>query len=106
MATCATLLQLPQRFTEMEFYYKVCELSYLGDIRIGIAENPNKIQNIIQGSQDNLQLFHKLYHKHLVDFSTHDDHTKVFTQNKDAKMCSSLLHHLPVNVRREVYQQV
>ena len=33
-----------------DLYAKICSLSYIGDTRMGIAENPNKINNIVDGA--------------------------------------------------------
>lgn len=44
--------------TEKELYEKITSLSYNGDIRMGVAEDKNKIENIVQG---NLQGFQELY---------------------------------------------
>eukprot|EP00798_Chlamydomonas_sp_ICE-L_P032129 gene32129-16652_t len=38
----AALLLLPESFTTQEFLTKVCGLSYFGDIRMGLAEDPLK----------------------------------------------------------------
>lgn len=44
--------------TEQELYEQITALSYNGDIRMGVAEDKNKIQNIVNG---NLQGFQDLY---------------------------------------------
>jgi len=46
--------------SEVELFEAVAELSYLGDVRMGIAENPNKIRNIVNSGQ-NLAHFRALY---------------------------------------------
>ncbi len=45
--TCASLL-LGDNFTEAELFEKVASLSYQGDVRMGVAENPEKIRNIVE----------------------------------------------------------
>ena len=45
-AVHAALLLLPENFSLNEFYTKVASLSYSGDMRVGIAEDRNKILNI------------------------------------------------------------
>ena len=37
----------------IRLYELICGLSYLGDIRMSFAENPNKVQNIVKGSISN-----------------------------------------------------
>lgn len=59
-AVRVSLLQLPEEFTREELYETIARLSYSGDIRmrIGIGENPNKINNIVK---KNMQQFDLLY---------------------------------------------
>ena len=40
--------------TEYELLNLLCGLSYMGTIRMKIAENPNKVENIVKGSYDKL----------------------------------------------------
>ena len=41
--------------TKEEIYRKLCGLSYMGDARMAIAENPRKVENIVEGSFDKLK---------------------------------------------------
>lgn len=40
--------------TLRDLYYQICSISYIGDIRMLFAENPNKINNIVDGNWDEL----------------------------------------------------
>ena len=40
--------------TKDKIFNQVCGLSYLGDARMAIAENPHKVENIVEGSFDKL----------------------------------------------------
>ncbi|XP_066339545.1 uncharacterized protein [Miscanthus floridulus] len=42
MATSASLLLLPQEFTEYDLYAQICSLSYMGDWRMLFAEDKDK----------------------------------------------------------------
>lgn len=48
-AVKAALLMLPRCFSETDLFLKIASISYLGDIRMGLAENPKKVQNIVSG---------------------------------------------------------
>ncbi|CAL1548510.1 unnamed protein product [Lymnaea stagnalis] len=57
-AVHAALLLLPDMFTEEQLYTTITSLSYAGDFRMGIAEDNNKVSNIVK---PNLQLFRRMY---------------------------------------------
>lgn len=40
--------------TREKIFNKICGLSYMGDARMAIAENPHKVENIVEGSFDKL----------------------------------------------------
>ena len=42
-AVRTALLLLPAKFTEIELYRTIAGLSYLGDPRMSVGENPNKV---------------------------------------------------------------
>lgn len=54
----ACLLSNP--VTDKESVFRMlCGLSYMGDARMGVAENPNKVLNIVKGSFHNLEQIYK-----------------------------------------------
>ena len=68
LASClaTSLLLLPDSFTEKDLYLTITGLSYMGDVRMGIAEDQNKISNIVEA---NLIGFRNLYTPLLNSFS-------------------------------------
>ncbi|KRZ45173.1 Mitochondrial translocator assembly and maintenance protein 41 -like protein [Trichinella pseudospiralis] len=52
------LLILPEKFNEEQLYTTIASLSYWGDIRMKIAENRNKVANIVQ---QNMRQFADMY---------------------------------------------
>jgi translocator assembly and maintenance protein 41 len=57
-AVRVALLTLPENFTEEELFMRIAGISYQGDFRMMVGENPNKVKNIVTSQMDN---FHRLY---------------------------------------------
>ncbi|KAK3764003.1 hypothetical protein RRG08_004367 [Elysia crispata] len=57
-AVHAALLLLPDMFTEEQLFSTIAGLSYAGDFRMAVAEDSNKVQNIVR---PNLALFRQMY---------------------------------------------
>lgn len=54
----AALLLLPESFTEIQLFEEIAGLSYRGDFRMKVGENPHKVRNIVAAQ---LPAFRSLY---------------------------------------------
>ena len=80
----SALLLLPEYFTDIDLYRCISNLSYMGDVRMLFAENPNKVNNIVS---NNLEHFHHLYANYVgdapsADVQFHGKISKLKTQNE------------------------
>jgi mitochondrial translocator assembly and maintenance protein 41 len=92
------LLMLPNTFTEEALYMTIAGLSYTGDSRMAIGENPGKVGNIV--SQD-MGGFHNLYYP-LLDAAQGVTMEGVVRQDDTAGWREHLYDSLPVSVRDNV----
>uniref|UniRef100_A0A131XUL3 Phosphatidate cytidylyltransferase, mitochondrial n=1 Tax=Ixodes ricinus TaxID=34613 RepID=A0A131XUL3_IXORI len=84
------LLMLPASFTEEELYLKIAGLSYVGDFRMIVGEDKNKVSNIVSGQ---LPEFRKIYRPYLetTEMISWNEETQMFEQRLGPE---GRLHHL------------
>jgi translocator assembly and maintenance protein 41 len=83
---------------EYDLFKSLISLSYLGDIRVGIAENPRKIDNILSAQ---LSLFRKMYNPYMKSVGLEPRQDGVFLITKSPQQLWSIL---PKNFRRHAIQ--
>ena len=108
-ALAASVFLLPPNFSELDLYLQITSLSYEGDFRMGIAENPNKIENIVRGN-NSLPRFQSLYRPFLdslvrdkillVNIDTGDNRT--FQRTGENNAIASLRKRLPAPLHEKV----
>lgn len=96
-AVAAARLLLPEVFTEKQLYGAVAGLSYSGDVRMGIGENPRKVENIVNGS---LEGFRTLYAATLAESPELLREGDMFLQDDGTAVRGELIRRLPVTVRK------
>lgn len=69
-ALVLALLLSDEQATVKDLYANICRLSYIGDTRMGIAENPNKVNNIVEGGFDALDSMYSTYDLFAIDSRT------------------------------------
>lgn len=62
-----SLLMLPNKFNDFELYRQIAGLSYLGDIRMHVAENPNKINNLVSPQMKEYRRLYKSTLQHYLN---------------------------------------
>lgn len=105
-ALCTSLLLQDEEstFSEQLLFRTVASLSYTGDPRMGVAENPNKIDNLVKPALD---LYRALYREPLlemgsiVDLRLHisDNGSPFYSQNLLHERRAMLVNKLPFSLR-------
>lgn len=81
-----------------EIYNRLCGLSYLGDARMGIAENPHKVEDIVCGSYDKIREMYPLKENFLLEH----DISGIYTIRHDILL--SRLSELPEGLLHYLYE--
>lgn len=76
-----------------DLFLTLCSLSYIGDIRMAFAENPRKVENIVDGSFATLQYLYKDELKTIIQYKKEIDNTSDVTK---------FLKMLPVSLQSEL----
>ena len=100
-AVTATLLCLPEYFTEEELFLRIAGLSYAGDFRMIVGENKNKVQNIVIS---NFESFQELYRPILLNCSQLHFSSGKYHQDLASDVLLSRLMSLPQNLQLKVGQ--
>ncbi|GJP36379.1 hypothetical protein CLOM_g20891 [Closterium sp. NIES-68] len=108
-AAAAALLLLPHTFTEHELYEAICRISYSGDVRMALAEDPNKISRIVSGGFHHFRALYRSSLQHFLDSGclcsapaelsaagTQSD--TLMEQESSTSSRRFLLQHLPMSV--------
>jgi translocator assembly and maintenance protein 41 len=95
--TIALLLMRKKELNLYNLFKKICSLSYLGDIRMGIAENPKKLDNLVKGGYEE---FKKIYsNSNLFQIDSNEkiiiNHDSLYSSME--QLPKSLITHLETN---------
>ncbi|GAA5845181.1 hypothetical protein JCM3766R1_002099 [Sporobolomyces carnicolor] len=101
-----SLLLLPESFTEVQLFETIAGLSYRGDFRMKVGENPHKVRNIVAAQ---LPSFRSLYGGLLKSFwkSVHTigedgNGVRLMRQDQSASVRASTASRLPKGLRDKV----
>lgn len=97
----AALLQLPESFKSCDFYRKITQLSYSGDLRMLFGESKNKVKDIVDAQ---IEKFDELYLPRLkrMDSVVHNEAKGVFIQDVSPNSIMKNLEALPKSVRIQI----
>jgi translocator assembly and maintenance protein 41 len=97
------ILFLPETFSEDELYRQVAGLSYKGDFRMQMGENPRKVSNIVSAQFDE---FHALYKPLLDSFRKHvtrvSPESRQLAQDVSPGSRAYVLSKLPIRLRDKI----
>jgi len=103
------LLLLPESFTERELYETLAGLSYRGDFRMAMGENPSKVKNIVAAQ---LPQFRKLYGGLVKSFwksvylvGETPEGERIMRQDRGTSQRVKLIRKLPVGLRGRVREK-
>jgi translocator assembly and maintenance protein 41 len=92
------LLLLPESFSEAELYETIAGLSYRGDPRMGVAENPAKVRNIVSAQMEHFQ---RLYAPFVAEAGVYRS-GKAWEQDGSVEAMSGRVENLPVGLKDRI----
>ena len=101
-ASNTSLLSLPEKFSEEEFYTRIASLSYTGDFRMIIGEDKEKVKNIVR---PNMEKFRFLYQDVLEENVNVNRGKDFFEQDVSVDVQSSYIRNLPSNLQYLFFRQ-
>lgn len=103
------LLLLPEEFTEVQLFEEIAGLSYRGDFRMKVGENPLKVRNIVSAQ---LEEFQSLYGGLLKSFwktvyvigeaPFEGKSVRLIRQDKSAKQRAAIASKLPAGLKTKL----
>ena len=96
-ALLVAALMSPAKLSKVDFYKILCSLSYNGTLRMYVAENPHKVDNIVTGSYDRLNELYDLD----VDFIKELDNDMI---EIDHMMAIRHIKELPIGLLKYLYE--
>ena len=98
-ALTASLLSLPDKFSDKELFMHITNLSYGGDFRMIIGEHKNKVSNIVT---PNIEHFRELYYPLLRSAKSIDIDKNIIYQRCDVDARYQYLQSLPQNLKSQI----
>ena len=103
-AVIAAACFVPEETTCFDLYMNLCSLSYFGDSRMYIAENPEKVRNIVTGSYDRIHEIYLPVLKNCDFLALAPENSEQITVNREA--LSATLEQLPESLRNDLKANV
>ncbi|RHZ52888.1 hypothetical protein Glove_456g24 [Diversispora epigaea] len=97
------LLLLPKDFTEEQLYLTIAAISFKGDFRRFIGENPNKIKNVVSTQINNFNLLYSSLIHALPNVTFIDDNN--LQQDDSPKARAQMIQKLPRILKNKVQEE-
>ncbi|CAG8448888.1 9803_t:CDS:10 [Diversispora eburnea] len=97
------LLLLPKDFTEEQLYLTIAAISFKGDFRKFVGENPNKIKNVVSTQINNFNLLYSSLINALPNVTFIDDNN--LQQDDSPKARAQMIQKLPRILKNKIQEE-
>jgi len=105
-AVHTALLLLPEQFNEFQLYSTITGLSYTGDVRMGIAENDNKVVNIVSPNMEHFQsLYSATFKQPHIQHYVSEEADGRYVQDTSSNTLYHHLNYLPHNLISKIVNE-